>query len=230
MKKLLLFDIDGTLLLTGGAGSRALNRTLLEFFGLADALGKVRPDGKTDPQIIREALAQAGLNGDSEKALPSDLFPRYTVLLQEELAASAGSLKVLPGVREVLEQLAADEGCLLGIATGNIEAGARLKLEYAGLGSRFSFGGFGSDAEHRTELIRIAMARGGRLVETTPIGATVVIGDTPRDVFHGREAGARTVAVASGRYSEQELEASGADLVLPSLLSREPLLQFLKTL
>ena len=222
---MVLFDIDGTLLLSGGAGSRALGRALKDIFGLTDGLSNTRPDGKTDPQIVHEVLARSGQVQEGSDHL-EPLFSSYLSYLREELSAGK-NFRVLPGVRELLARLTPQAGFLLGLATGNIEKGARMKLERAELSSLFAFGAFGSDAEDRTELIKIAIQRGAETIKPATPEDVIVIGDTPRDIVHGREAGAKTVAVAAGSYSLKSLLLYKPDLAIPSFEPIEPLLSFL---
>ncbi|MBI4446324.1 MAG: HAD family hydrolase [Acidobacteria bacterium] len=222
--RLILFDIDGTLLLTGGAGSKALARALHEIYGLANGMEAIKPDGKTDPMIVREALERHG-NRAGENDFER-LFSRYLSYLEEELQQSR-SFKVLPGVAECLAQLHQQPDLLLGLATGNLEVGARLKLRQAGLDTYFSYGGYASDSENRTELIRIAIERGAAKAAPRSHQVAFVVGDTPRDIIHGREAGARTIAVATGSYNIAQLTECHPDLVIENLTEQDPLLEFL---
>lgn len=224
--RLILFDIDGTLLLTGHAGKRALRSALTSDIALATAFDSVRMDGKTDPLIIREVMRACGREAECTPEAVSGFLGVYVENLRREME-SCTTLVVLPGVKELLSQLRLKNRFLLGLATGNIEEGAYLKLVPAGLRDYFSFGGFGSDAEDRTELIRIAIDRGREIVAPSQVSAAFVIGDTPRDIEHGRAAGARTVAVASGSYSTEMLAKYEPDLLVKSLQPIEPVLEFL---
>jgi len=156
--RLVLFDIDGTLI-RGGAGGRALRSALLKVYALPAGSDGVRYDGKTDPRIVREILSYHGQEDRFTDERVSSLFSLYLSYLREELT-EGGDFQVLPGAHKLVRTLDRKEDFLLGLATGNIEEGARLKLERGGLESFFSFGGFGSDAEDRTDLIRIAIERG----------------------------------------------------------------------
>ena len=151
--KLLLFDIDGTLISTGGAGVRALNRACLQVLALDNVMDGILPHGKTDPAIIREIFAAFR----QVHSLPriEEMLSAYLVFLRAEVELSS-TYRVLPGISAFLDQFGADPDLLLGLATGNIEAGARIKLERGDLNRYFSFGGFGSDSESRTELVRRA--------------------------------------------------------------------------
>lgn len=214
MTKMLLFDVDLTLVATGGAGIRALNRAIEEVTGVPEAMSRVTPQGKTDPSIVREVWDKnsLGLSIDM-KTVIDDILSRYVTYLQGEVDRSEG-YTVLPGILELLPELDSRSDVRLGLATGNLERGARIKLERGGLNRYFGFGGYGSDAEDRAELVLQAAGRGnGGAAAVTP-GDTFVIGDTPRDIEAGQRAGFRTVGVATGSFSVEVLEASGADLVI----------------
>jgi phosphoglycolate phosphatase-like HAD superfamily hydrolase len=155
--------------------------------------------------------------------MPS-FFPIYLSFLREELSDSK-EFRVLPGARELVGFLDRHQGFLVGLATGNIQEGAQLKLDRAGLGSFFSFGGFGSDSEDRTELTRTAIERAHDLSKSQ-VEKVFVVGDTPRDIVHGKEAGATTVAVASGNYSQDTLEGYKPDLAVKSLDPINPVVDF----
>lgn len=226
--RLALFDIDGTLVDTGGAGKRALSSALEEVLGIEDALGQIRLDGKTDWLIVREALEQAGIPGPVSEADRATVLQRYVELLRNELSQPQDGFKIYPGVRDLLWELAGDAEFVVGLATGNIEEGARVKLTPGELNGFFSFGGFGCDGEDRTQLIQKAIERGIEINDGRPFKEIFVIGDTPRDVEHGQRAGAKVIAVATGHYSVQELNDCGADLVVDVLSPRNRLLSFLR--
>jgi phosphoglycolate phosphatase len=213
--KVLLFDLDLTLISTGGAGLRALGRAFEDVLGLEGALASITPDGKTDPAIIREACVKKGIEPIPE--LTRRLLDRYVRLLGPEVRLST-RYRVLPGVVALLEEVGSRSDVAVGLATGNVEAGARLKLEPGGLNVYFPFGGFGSDSEDRAEVVRTAERRARIWSGAEPDPEhTHVIGDTPRDIEAGRRAGFRTVGVATGRHSLGTLEAAGADCVVPDL-------------
>lgn len=212
--KLLLFDVDQTLISTGGAGLRALNRACLSLFGIENAIEGVSPQGKTDPAIIREILlARIGNDFDLEARLNS-ILESYLSFLKEELQLSH-TYRVLPGILETLQEMSGRSDVMLGLATGNIELGARMKLQPGDLNRYFTFGGFGSDSEDRTMLVRhaaeMAERKCGRRILPDDV---VVIGDTPRDIEAGREAGFRTIGVATGTYSADQLQGAGATLAI----------------
>ena len=226
--RLVLFDVDGTLLLTGGASGRALRSALIQSYGLPNSLETLYHDGKTDPQIVRETLSHHGKAESFTGKKISSVFSVYLSFLREELTA-VDNFQVLPGARELVRTLDRQDNFLLGLATGNIEEGARLKLERAGLEPFFSFGGFGSDAENRTELNRIATERGRQRIAPDAPERVFTVGDTPRDIVHGKEAGAATLAVASGNYSLDDLRSHEPDLAVASLHPIEPILEFLSS-
>ena len=229
---LLLFDIDGTLISTDGAGMRAFQRALQEVFGIRIDNKAVRPDGKTDPLILKESIAHFGLNERRNIRSQEEFFTHYLKFLEDEMRKTleSGRIRVLPGVENLLHALSRESDFALGLATGNIEAGARVKLEKAGLSGFFHFGGFGSDSEDRTELTRIAIRRGSHYVSPVPVDGAFVIGDTPFDVVHGRNAGAFVIAVASGGYGIGELQACGPDLALGDLTSAESVISFMRAI
>lgn len=208
MQKLVLFDIDGTLLLTAGAGRRAITAALAECVGSVDAFDRVRFDGKTDPQIVVELLDVAGAADLGDGARVRALCTRYLELLEVELANRAEGVRLMPGVMPLLERLEREQGVLLGLLTGNLERGAMLKLRAAGLDpGRFRVGAYGSDHADRPELPPIAAKRAVPLFGREPSGAEVVIiGDTPADIKCGDCIGARALAVATGMYTRAELE------------------------
>jgi phosphoglycolate phosphatase len=220
--RLVLFDIDGTILLTDGAGRRAIGRALIDLAGTSGPVGDHRFDGKTDPQIVRELLSLAGHPDAEMPARIQAVCDRYLELLELELGSPAQETRVMAGVRELLDELARPEAAgqvLVGLLTGNLERGAALKLRSAGIEpSRFAVGAYGSDAAHRPELPAIARRRAESLTGCSIAGPdVVVIGDTPDDVACARPIGARTVAVATGRYDVTILAAAGATHVFPDL-------------
>lgn len=227
--KLALFDIDGTLVLSGGAGMRAFHRAFGEIVGIVPDPDSVRPDGKTDPLIVREMLAREGGGRQWSEELRDAVFDRYLRHLEGEMhrARIDGRIRVLDGVLDLLDTLQAHSRIALGLVTGNLEAGARIKLENAGLWEYFRFGGYGSDSEDRTALVRLAIERGRRLVAPADVDGVTVIGDTPLDIVHGRAAGAKVVAVASARYSLEELGSHNPDLLVADLRPTVELLGFL---
>lgn len=227
--KVLLFDIDATLLLSGNAGGRALNRLFLEFYGIPAAFDPIRPHGKTDPMIFREMFRTWMPDTDPEPEL-ARVTERYLIYLEEELRDSPG-YRLMPGVVPLLDALSGEPSLVLGLATGNLEPAAWLKLARGGLDGYFRFGGFGSDAEDRTRLVRVAMERAGtHLGNAVPGDDVYVIGDTPRDIRCGKEAGARTVGVATGKSSVEELAGHGPDHVFQDFSDVPGALAFFRSL
>lgn len=217
--KLVLFDIDGTILLTAGAGRRAIIAAITEEVGHVRGMGDVRFDGKTDPQIVTELLEAAGHPGPHQYERVKALCSRYVDLLGHELQQPASRTTVMPGVRPLLDRLERQEGVILGLLTGNLVQGAALKLRAAGLDpARFRVGAYGSDAARRPDLPSIAAQRAAPYFGRVPTGPEVVIiGDTPADIACGAGIGARAVAVATGGYSVADLMACGPDAAFENL-------------
>jgi phosphoglycolate phosphatase-like HAD superfamily hydrolase len=220
--RLVLFDIDGTLLWTDGAGRRAIHRALLAEAGTAGPIDTYRFDGKTDPQIVRELLTLAGHPDATAPGLIAAVCGSYVEALRDELDQAPDGTRLMPGVAVLLSALQAHERAgqaMVGLLTGNVKAGADLKLRAAGVEPvRFAVGAYGSDSGRRAELPPIAAQRAADLTGTPFEGADlVIIGDTPDDVACGRPMGARSVAVATGYYNTTALRAAGAMHVFESL-------------
>ena len=216
MKRLILFDVDGTLV-WGGPAKEAFTVALGKAFGTTGPVNLVSFAGKTDPQIAREVLRKAGLDDARiDVGLPT-LWTLYPRELERRLPAKP--VTALPGARHLLAALEATGEAAVGLVTGNIRAGARLKLASAGLAAdAFAAGGFGCDRECRNHLPAIAVGRAERAWGVRfPPASVVVVGDTPLDVECGRHYGARTFAVATGHFSARELRATGADHVATDL-------------
>lgn len=228
MKRLILFDVDGTLV-WGGPAKEAFTVALVEVYGTSGPLNLVSFAGRTDPQIARELLRKAGLD---DARIDAGL-PRLWTLYPRELARRlpAKPVTALAGVRELLAALEATGEAALGLVTGNIREGARLKLGSAGLAAEdFAAGGFGSDHECRNHLPAIAVGRAEQAWGLRfPPERVVVVGDTPLDVECGRYHGARTFAVATGHFSATALEATGADHVAPDLTRTSAIVDVLLT-
>jgi phosphoglycolate phosphatase-like HAD superfamily hydrolase len=217
--RVLLFDVDGTLVHAAGAGRRALERVLLAELGRIDgALSGLRLDGMTDRLIVREVLAALGHPFDD--ALCDRVLDAYVEALRTEIQGPG--FRVLPGVADLLAGLAAG-GAVVGLCTGNVPEGARLKLLRGGLDVYFEWGpraiaGFAPDGEARERVLRAALRRGTeRLGRSLHPSDALVIGDTPRDVQAARAEGVPALAVATGRFTVDELRAAGADAVLETL-------------
>jgi phosphoglycolate phosphatase len=219
MLKLVLFDVDGTILHTRGAGRRAIHAALAEEFGTSAPEHVVRFDGKTDPQIVRELLVATNHPGAEDAARIAAVCRRYLSLLETELAHRAQATTVYPGVVALLDLLDARGDAVLGLLTGNLAEGARLKLQSAGIGyERFRVGAFGSDHHDRAALPAIAAERAAGLMGRVPRGAEIVIiGDTPADMTCGRGVAARPIGVATGSYPPAALGAAGAYAVFDDL-------------
>ncbi len=225
MRKLVLFDIDGTILLTAGAGRRAITAALGEAVGDHSAFDRIRFDGKTDPQIVAELLTAAGHPDPGDTGRVQALCERYVTLLEQELRGTRAT-RLMPGVPEIFDRLEREAGVVLGLVTGNLERGAALKLRAAGIDpGRFRVGAYGSDAANRPELPPIAARRAVSFFGRAPSGDEVVIvGDTPADIACGAGIGARAVAVATGSYSVAELAACGPHAVFSDLAETERVL------
>lgn len=210
-----LFDIDGTLLVTGGAGGVAWRRAFEELNGVDVDIAEHTDAGMTDPEIaaivFREAIGREGSQEERSRAIGC-----YLKHLPDAVAESAG-YRVMPGIEGLLERLI-DRGLLLGLVTGNIEAAAHIKLARGGLNRFFSFGGYGSDSSDRTEVTEAALRRAALVAGgTLPDIACIAVGDTPRDVEAGHGAGIGVVGVATGSYSPGQLREAGADFALRSV-------------
>jgi phosphoglycolate phosphatase-like HAD superfamily hydrolase len=224
----LLFDIDGTLVLTGGAGSRAMTRAFEDLFSVPDAFRTISMPGRTDAWILSDAIAAHGV---ASTAPELQQFPHvYLTHLVRELALPGPKKGVMPGVRELLETLSARTDVYLALLTGNYEAAAREKLAYFDLWRYFACGAFGDDAPDRNGLLPRALekiaASGGPHAAPSD---TVVIGDTPLDVACAAAGGARSVGVATGAFTVEQLRDAGADAVFPDLSDTAAVLRALVT-
>jgi len=218
MRRLILWDIDGTLLSADGAGRNAVRDALVEVFGTTGPIGGYSFAGRTDPEIVRYLMRGAGFaDADIDARMP-ELFRRYVTKLEREIVNA--DVTPLPGVPELVDRMEAAGGeVVLGMLTGNVRDGARIKVDAAGLGfDRFRVGAFGSDHADRPELPAIAARRARELVGVEFTGKEIVIiGDTPLDVACGRHLGVRTVAVATGKHPVDELAACDPDHVFADL-------------
>jgi phosphoglycolate phosphatase-like HAD superfamily hydrolase len=222
--KLLLFDIDGTLLTTFGAGSNAVCLAAKDLFGLDEDLAGITLAGNTDGGIVREVLAKHGVPASEENI--NRFTEAYFVRLAENLSQNAGT--VLPGIHELLNAVDATASAK-GLLTGNIERGARLKLGTLGLSTRFEFGAFSDDSHNRNELGPFAKARAeARYKQAFETEAVYVIGDTPRDIACGKAFGARTVAVATGHYRPDDLAPHKPDFIFEDFSSTADVLKALE--
>ncbi|MGV8039830.1 MAG: HAD family hydrolase [Thermoanaerobaculaceae bacterium] len=213
---LILFDVDGTLIRTHGRAGRALAGAIGDVFGIVVPLDGYRLSGKTDPQIVVELMAMCGWARERVAPCLPELMDRYLSRLDRELPSECVS--VLPGVREVLSFLGGREDVRLGLLTGNVEQGATLKLERAGLAHHFALGAYGSDEEDRNLLVPVARARAAaRWGDSFEGHRTVVVGDAEADVRCARAGGARSVAVATGDTPTEALRRLAPDALLVSL-------------
>jgi phosphoglycolate phosphatase len=217
---LILFDVDGCLISTGGAGARAWHRAFQTLYGIPADIGVSSEAGMTDPDVGRLTFASVLGREPTDREL-SRLLGTYLDGLGDEVARSSG-YRVMPGVQALLPRLVS-AGVLLGIVSGALEAAAHIKLARGGLTRFFSFGGYGSDSRDRGELTRRAIERAeqicGHAVDSRRV---LVVGDTPRDVDAAHAAGAVAVGVATGKYTIEQLRVAGADYALATLESPLP--------
>jgi phosphoglycolate phosphatase-like HAD superfamily hydrolase len=225
MQHLVLFDIDGTILHSGGAGRAAMEEALSATFGTPGD-PSMRYDGKTDRQIVREAMRLAGFSNDAIDERMNDVIERYVAALPVQLADPGRGVGMYPGIAALIDAVHERRDMVLGLLTGNVEPGARLKLASVGLEfDRFRVNAFGSDSEVRGELPAIACERMHRQFGVALRGRdVVVIGDTPADVDCGRSIGARSIAVATGWYSVDDLRAHSPHAVFADLSDTDEVL------
>ena len=215
----ILFDIDGTLLVTGGAGASSWRLAFDQLYGIPADIGQFTDVGMTDPDVGRRTF-QAVLHREPERDEFTRLLERRLHYLHRTVAESK-DYRVLPGVQELLPRLIVD-GYMLGLVTGNVEAAAHVKLHRARLNRFFSFGGYGSDSSDRGELTRIALNRATIVYgEQLSPAQAIVVGDTPHDVEGAHAAGLACVGVGSHHFNAQQLRDAGADYAIASL--EEPL-------
>ena len=225
--KTILFDIDGTLLYTGGAGRIAFERVFEEMFGVAKVWQGLKPGGKTDPMLIQE-LCEQSIKRNLNQEESQEVVERYTRYFEEELKVIE-LFRLLPGIPHLLELIAKQENCVMGIATGNFERPAWAKLKKGKLDSYFKFGGFGSDSGDRTELTQKAIERGAKWLGSRFLKESVyLVGDTYRDVEVGKKLGVKTIAVATGRESHADLSKLNPDKVLEDFSDPKPFLSFIE--
>lgn len=221
MTKLLLFDIDGTLLLTGGVGIIAFEKAFHELFSAANAWGNMIPDGKTDPDIIDE-IGRNALKRSLTQKEHGRLAQRYLFYFEKEIL-NAPRFRLMPGVFELLEHLSKRRDFLLGIASGNLEGAGWLKLKRGGIEKFFSLGGFGSDSRERSELTQIAIQQAEkRLGSRLQKDSIFLIGDTYHDVRAARKLGVKVIAVTTGSMKKEHfLGEDKPDYLLPDLTNLE---------
>ena len=216
----ILFDVDGCLISTDGAGTRSWRRAFEALYGIPADIGEFTEAGMTDPEVGRRTFARV-IGREPEDREMARLLVAYLEGLEEEVQKSPG-YRVMPGVEALLPRLV-DAGILLGIVSGALEGAAHTKLARGGLNRFFCFGGYGSDSRDRGALTRVAIERAGHVHgHTLDAGRVLVVGDTPRDIEAAHAARAVAVGVATGKYSVAELRSAGADHALPTLESPLP--------
>jgi phosphoglycolate phosphatase-like HAD superfamily hydrolase len=224
--RLVLFDIDGTLLNSGGLGRASMQRALGMVFG-SPGNPAYRYDGKTDKQIVRDVMRLEGHSDEHIDSRMEKLIELYLEGLRTGAKSGKFNVRPLEGVVELLDALEAREDVVLGLLTGNVQPGARTKLSAAGINpDRFRVNAFGSDHEHRPELPAIAQRRASETLGLDIAGdRLIVIGDTPADIECGRELGAKAIGVASGHYTVEQLQAHNPYAVFPSLKNTRRVLE-----
>jgi phosphoglycolate phosphatase len=224
---LILFDIDGTLLLSGRAGLRAMTRAFKEVFGITDAFKGESFGGRTDSYLVSKALRQAGLPDTDEQH--HRFREAYVPLLAEEIQhPGEGHKGLMPGARELLEALDEHHHLHLALLTGNYREAAQIKLEHFELWDYFEWGAFSDDHADRNHLVPIAKSRAETYdIPPAALDRVIVIGDTPHDIDCARAGGATSIAVATGGYSLEALRSAGADEVLEDLSDTARILKLL---
>ena len=217
MNQLILFDIDGTLVVTGGAGQRAMNHAFGDVFGITGAFTGLELAGRTDTSILADAFGRLGMTPDADNTRA--FRARYLECLRDEVPRPGPGKRVLPGITPLLEAISADQRAFLALLTGNFADAAEVKLAHFDLWRHFRCGAFGEDAHDRNHLVPVALerARSCGLPPHLDAAQVVVIGDTPRDVACAHAHDAAVVAVATGEYSADALRAAGADVVFDDL-------------
>jgi len=224
---LILFDVDGTLLLSGRAGLRAMTRAFQQAFGIADAFKGESFGGRTDSYLVSKALKAAGLSDTSEN---HDRFrDTYLPLLAEEIQhPGQGHKGLMPGARELLEALQEHDHLHLALLTGNYRDAAEIKLQHFEIWDFFEWGAFSDDHQDRNQLVPIARSRAEIYdIPAEAIERVIVIGDTPHDIECARVAGAKSIAVATGGFTVEQLQEAGADEVLPNLSDTDRVIRLL---
>ena len=224
--KVLLFDVDGTLLLSGGAGLRAMNRAFHDVYGVKDGLKGVNLAGRTDTAIIKEACLKHGK--EFEQSTFDQLKETYFEFINDEIKLPVNGKVMMPGIDSLLEELFKKEHVYLGLLTGNWEKSGRIKLEHFGLSHYFSFGAFADDSENRNALLPFAIDRLEAKYKVRPqAGDVYVIGDTPADIQCARPHGAVAVAVATAHYSLEQLREHKPDYLFSDLSDTKDVLAVL---
>jgi phosphoglycolate phosphatase len=214
-----LFDVDETLVHTGGSGARSWKVAFDKLYGIPADIGEHTSAGETDPEVARETFKAVLEREPSDDELDR-IYVQYLLNLADDIWVSK-DYRMLPGADQCLVDLG-QAGVLLGLVSGAMEGAARTKLMPANLNRFFLFGAYGSDSPDRAELTGIAIEKAGRLHKQLTPGQVFVVGDTPRDIEAARKAGAVSVGVATGHYSVTDLAEAGADHVLSSLTEGFP--------
>ncbi len=228
LARLVLFDVDMTLLWTRGAGTRAIGKALESMAGKADGFRNVEFAGRTDLLISRDGLVRSGLEPSSENM--TLIRSNYLRFLALELSSHSCEASSLPGVPELLEDLREEPSCSFGLLTGNWREGAWLKLSRCDLDGYFSFGSFAEDGNERIELVPPVLEKAAFMtgVEFEP-DCIWIVGDTPHDIMCASHYGYRSVGVATGPYSKEALEASGATAVFDDLSDTDAFIRLIST-
>jgi len=226
--RIIAFDIDGTLLLSGGAGARALDRVFKEQLDVEDAFRGIHPDGMTDDDIIQE-MGRRKLDREFQPDEIGLFRERYAHFMKDELPRSE-KFRVMPGVGDLLERLSKEKDLLLGLVTGNYESTGMMKLAHGGLDRYFRFGGWGTDSADRLELTKTGIERGKKLAGGgLPDEAVFLVGDTVHDIRCGHGAGARVIAVATGSTTRETLAGKNPEFLLDDLSDTERFLSIVRS-
>lgn len=224
MRDLLLFDIDGTLLLSGGAGKRAMIAAFDDIFDIKNAFDGVHMYGRTDPEILRHGLANQGLEMNENNM--QMFMNRYFELLPAEMEKPAKMKRILPGIEELLPRLQKMPNIFLGLLTGNWRQSAMVKLGFFNLDKYFEIGAFADDSEIRDELVPFAVERYRQKAgEDIKPHNVWIIGDTPRDVQCARPHGARTISVLTGWHSREDVVVENPDYIFQDLTDSDAFLK-----
>jgi len=221
MGKLILFDIDYTLLVGVASHAASFSEAFRNVYGIEASLQGINVSGMTDQEIVIEVLKRKGLAEDQIFAKMPECTQVMVSHFQKNVAQE--SIRILEGVKELLEELE-NRHAYLGLITGNLEPIGRAKLNKAGLDKYFTVGGFGSDAVKRADLVRVAIKRAEGKYGRFSLQDIFYFGDTPRDIAAGKEVNVKTIGVATGNYSMEELKATGADFALKNLKNTKQVL------